>query len=670
MDRPNVVFCNLQNSGSSAIDPILREIFARSGYFMPPYGPEGTERLRPELARGEVATPFYHWTHDPVETFAGMVGDPAYRFIYLHRDPRDAAVSWAHDFQRSGVCGDMTFSKILEMVVTHNQPPHVRSAVNWVKADCMVITFRQVKENTSAVVRAILEFVGYFETTDVIPLSDSEIEETVAKYSFEALAGRKRGEYGEISRSSYMLRKGISGEWKKQFSPELVRKCNEIMGREILALGYEITSPHGDAEAETVVQPASVRAIVSASFNAAQIVSPPFSCGVAWLINALLYLNIRVTNTSFEPNHWQSKDDAWRLSESAETHLKWHLPVLHERQFFRFAEALEVRWEHRLDFAADDMCPTILFVRDPRDAVHSLYKRNYAEDMSFVGYLNRPDEWPHHFPGLFQMPPLESFTYFCWYWLAMGEVMPVKLIRFEDVKSAPVRVLREVLQYLGVERSEAQINAAVESSSFEQALRAMEKMEAATGKVFKTVRKAQVGEWRSSYSMLELASVRELTKTLIRHLGYAGGCGIAPGNRMLGDYREQVGRCIAAALREIVTSWLLATEEGRPPGAAEIAAEVQKREIDGKDLLRLATIAEAIYYVRQIFTDTASTQARIALNVFVNLNLSFFDHWPVQVAAWYGLRRIEEESGVPTIERLGHYHDCRMKIYNRLWKML
>lgn len=669
MSRPSIVFCNLQNSGSSAIDPILREIFARTGYFLTPYGPEGTDRLRPDLERGGTATPFYHWTHDPVETFAGMVGDPGYRFIYLHRDPRDAAVSWAHDFQRSGTCGDMAFPQILEMVVTHNQPPHVHSAVKWAKADCMVITFRQVKENTSAVVRAILEFVGYFDATDVTPLSDTEIDETIAKYSFEALAGRKRGESGEMVRSGYMLRKGISGEWKKQFSPELIRKCNEIMGREILALGYEIAGPSEETEEEALAQPVRAQTGIAVALRDVQIVSPPFSCGVAWLINALLYLDIRVSNAGFEPGHWQAVGDAWRMSESAETHLKWHLPVLHERQSFRFPEAIDVRWEHRLDFASGEMRPTILFVRDPRDAVYSLYRRNYAENMSFVSYLNRPDEWPHHFPGLFQMPPLESYAYFCWYWLAMGEAMPVKLIRFEEVKTAPVRVLREVLQYLGVERSEAQIHAAIESSGFEQARLAMEKMEATTGKAFKTARKAQVGEWRTSYSILARASVRKLTKTLIRHLGYAGDYGSAPDSQLLEDYREQISRRIPQALRGTVTTWLLATEEGHAPDSAAIAAAIEKLAAMGKAILKLGAVAEAICYVQSIFADTASPQARIALNVFVNLNLSYFDQWPVQVAAWYGLRRIEVASGVPMLQRLGRYHRLRLKILNRMWEL-
>jgi hypothetical protein len=196
----------------------------------------------------------------------------------------------------------------------------------------------------------------------------------------------------------------------------------------------------------------------------------------------------------------------------------------------------------------------------------------------------------------------------------------------------------------------------------------METMEAATGLEFKTVRKAQIGEWRQSYSSFAQNCIRKLTRALISRLGYAGG--IAHNTNPQNDYREQVNRFVHPALRQTVTSWLLATEDGRPPNSLEITAEVQKLAAAGIDLLKLASIAEAIYYVQKIFVDTASPQARIALNVFVNLNLSFFRQWPVQVAAWYSLRRLESESGLPMLARLGCYHGYRIRVFNGLWKLM
>jgi hypothetical protein len=132
------------------------------------------------------------------------------------------------------------------------------------------------------------------------------------------------------------------------------------------------------------------------------IVSPPFACGVTRLVNALLELDIRATNPGFEPEHWQLQPTAhWHIGDLAAKHLKWHLPVLHQRQTFNFPEKLEVIWEHRMDFARLGPHPTILFVRDPRDAIHSLYQRSYASHMDFLQYLKRPNKWPDHFPDLF-----------------------------------------------------------------------------------------------------------------------------------------------------------------------------------------------------------------------------------------------------------------------------
>lgn len=239
-NRPSVVFCNLQNSGSSAIDPVLRELFARSGYSLTKYGPEGTHRLREELERGQITAPFYHWTHDPVETFAGLIGNPAFRFIFMHRDPRDAAVSWAHDFQRSGAFGDMPLPQILETVVEHIQPPHVRAATQWINSECLTITFQQVVQDVATVIHDILKYVGYFDW-GLACLPDIEIQKTINKFSFEAMTGRKRGEEGEVIRTGYMIRKGVTGEWKNFFSPSLLRKCHEAMGKEIQMLGYPIT---------------------------------------------------------------------------------------------------------------------------------------------------------------------------------------------------------------------------------------------------------------------------------------------------------------------------------------------------------------------------------------------------------------------------------------------
>ncbi len=234
MTAPNIILCSLQRSGGSVVSQILGDLLARNGYCITPFGPEGTGRLRSEVMQGAINSPFYHWTHDPVETFEGMIGRADYRFIYFHGDPRDAAVSWAHDFECNGSCPGMTFDQILEMVVTHNLPPHVKEAVRWIHSGCKVITFRQMREDFPSLIYSILDYAGYFDVDEIspsLPLSDSEIEWIVKKYSFEACAGRRRGDdEDDMLRSHSMLRKGMSGQWETHFNVDLIDKCNYAFG--------------------------------------------------------------------------------------------------------------------------------------------------------------------------------------------------------------------------------------------------------------------------------------------------------------------------------------------------------------------------------------------------------------------------------------------------------
>jgi hypothetical protein len=242
MAAPNVIFCSIQNGGGSGVDPILRELLSRKGYFMLPFGPEGTaDRFRKELAEGAFQQPFYHWTHDPVETFQGLIGTEAYRFIFLHRDLRDAAVSTAFDYQHRGFAADRSFYEILDMIVTTIVPRQVKEALDWVRSGCMVVTFVQMKQDTRSLISSILTYIDYATPDPALSraaLPADQIDAIVDKHSFETRTGRKRGEDGETLRTNYMFRKGLSGEWKKHFDQALMLKSKRMFGLQLRALGY------------------------------------------------------------------------------------------------------------------------------------------------------------------------------------------------------------------------------------------------------------------------------------------------------------------------------------------------------------------------------------------------------------------------------------------------
>lgn len=246
MRSPNVIFCSMQNAGGSAIDPVLRELLSAKGYFMPTQGPEASAELCAEVAKGAVSQPFYHWTHDAIATFRGMIGDQAYRFIFLHRDPRDIAVSMTFDYQKRGFAADHTFSQILDMIATVIVPQQISEALEWARSGCMVITFVQMKKDTPAIMRSLLPYIRYAETDELLsgaPITDGEIARIIDKYRYETVTGRARGDEGEVIRTAYLYRKGLSGEWRKHFDENLIRKSEILYGAKLRALGYP---PDGD----------------------------------------------------------------------------------------------------------------------------------------------------------------------------------------------------------------------------------------------------------------------------------------------------------------------------------------------------------------------------------------------------------------------------------------
>lgn len=236
-----------------------------------------------------------------------------------------------------------------------------------------------------------------------------------------------------------------------------------------------------------------------------QIVSPPFACGLTWLINVLHELNIKTTNQNFKDNQWTSMDnEQFILNNDAHALLKHYFPSFNENKTFKFSDSIEIFWEHRLDFANHFDRPTILFVRDPRDAIHSLYKRNYEKLFNFDDYLIRPDQWPHHFPNLFNLPPSETISIFTLFWLEMSKFMPIIVVKFEDTKTNPQREIKKVLDFLKISRSSEEIEKAIEASSFQNMKNKIDKLTTDKDLQFKTLRKGQINEWKNTYTAKQL----------------------------------------------------------------------------------------------------------------------------------------------------------------------
>jgi len=247
--------------------------------------------------------------------------------------------------------------------------------------------------------------------------------------------------------------------------------------------------------------------------------SSPMPSGVSWLVNALLELDIRCDH-GLDSEQWRmTPDHCFYLSENERIILKWHLPVLHEKHGFRFRDDVRVVWEHRLDFALRDD-PIILFVRDPRDVVLSEYRRNYEDQLPLEEFLQLPLTWKYHVPGCFYLPAPETWAYFHLFWMAVRDIIPVHVVRFEDTRIDPERELRRVLGILGVSRSSEEVLRAVQSSSFDRAKEAMKRQMSETGQDNKSVGKGKVGDWKDVFDSSHLSSFSGPVHPIAVELGY------------------------------------------------------------------------------------------------------------------------------------------------------
>jgi len=492
--RPNVVFYNLTCAGSSAIVPILEEILSEDYGYTIWGNPENTDQF---IEHFDSAKPHLHWTHSPALRFESFLKRDDFRFICLYRDPRDAFVSHIKDLIHRGLHQDLPEHQLYHENIGSNFMGLFDYADEWVQLNqenIFKLRFEDLKADTPKQARKIFEFLG-------LSVGDQRLRESCNRYSFESMAKRQRGAEGEMIRSNLMFRKGISGDWKNEFDPSVTQEFEQQFGHIINRWDYG-TKPQR---------------------REVQLVSAPMPCGVGWLVNVLLELDIQATNASpnYKDHHWQTDEQGrTRFHPKAAAHLKWHLPVLRTDRHFMFERDVHVRWEHRLDMAREPR-PTILFTRDGRDAVYSHYRRHHSDSSSFEDFLKEPCTWPDHFPDLFDLPPAESWALFNYIWLEMASVMPVQVVRFEDAKENPQQVVQQVLQFLGVHRSSGEITLALENSSYEKAMAQEQSTSTELNQSIRgNHRRGKAYEWKGHYTPAQLNAFSGLADEVLDRMGY------------------------------------------------------------------------------------------------------------------------------------------------------
>jgi len=186
------------------------------------------------------------------------------------------------------------------------------------------------------------------------------------------------------------------------------------------------------------------------------LVSPREPSGATWLINCLLELGIIAYRYS-PAGMWRNEKGRWFLNSHEHVLRKW-LPALVDHPSFQFRDDLEVQWMHEWFTGAYANNEVLYFVRDPRDALFSRYKRE-APELSFREFAAFPDVYTL----------LDKVTNWWLYnktWLAHPRV---SVFRFEDYKADAERTLASVLAELRLSYSASDISRAAQCSTFERA---------------------------------------------------------------------------------------------------------------------------------------------------------------------------------------------------------
>jgi hypothetical protein len=252
------------------------------------------------------------------------------------------------------------------------------------------------------------------------------------------------------------------------------------------------------------------------------VVSAQFPCGAAWLANAMLELQLPLRQLwGFDTsNEWTIvKPGLWRYSAE---HLPWRqtLASLRMGREFRFRDDLHPRFSHAFPWQLD-MCPkVVLMVRDPRDALHSEWRRHLqnnglAANTGFVEFLRQP----------FNGGPISNIDMLwlhCCSWIAVlqSNSNAVYLLRFEDWKRRPVRSLGDVCQWIGLPTSPAELASAAQASEVSHLQRIESDLLAANPLSRQFNRAGLVEEWRSVWQSQWNAAWGSHWQPILDALGY------------------------------------------------------------------------------------------------------------------------------------------------------
>lgn len=237
--------------------------------------------------------------------------------------------------------------------------------------------------------------------------------------------------------------------------------------------------------------------------------SPREPSGATWLINCLLELGIRTFRYSAD-GMWRREGGRWLLNPHERLLRKW-LPALSDHESFDFRSDIEVQWMHEWRSAKYADSQIIYFVRDPRDAMYSRYKREGSQ-LSFAEFVAFPDVST-------LLDKVVNWKLFNEGWLSHPRLT---VVRFEDYKADAERTLRQVLHAMDLDYGPSDIGRAVRNSTYDRAAAAERTYRAEHPDDIQIVnRSGRAMEWQTGkIDRNVVARIESLCSELLERLGY------------------------------------------------------------------------------------------------------------------------------------------------------
>ena len=164
-------------------------------------------------------------------------------FIYLIRDPRSVAISYAHH-------RNISYEKSAEIITDENNVVIDKDKVltlmsswklnylSWLKSPYprIIIKYEDLHKDTFENFKKILIFLNKFMK---IEINDSEIYKNIKKCSFDNLKYEEENfGFSERVGSDNFFRKGLVDEWKSKLSRNSIKLIEEKFKKEMIELNY------------------------------------------------------------------------------------------------------------------------------------------------------------------------------------------------------------------------------------------------------------------------------------------------------------------------------------------------------------------------------------------------------------------------------------------------